>query len=248
MGDGPAHQALTDAVNAGQLLVNYSGHGSTRLWGSNGELLTNDDVPAWTNGATLPFVVAMNCLNGLFSNTYGEDSLAEALLRAPQGGAVAVWASSSLTPAATQALVNEELFRLIFAGTYATVGEAVAMAKRVVASQDLRRSWIFFGDPAMRLRGAPQAPTLRTLGAPPAITTQPQGAPIAAGQQAALTVIATSTVAARLPVVRPHQPDHDESDCRGDREPLHHAARRRTRSATWCACRTPPARPSPQSP
>ncbi|MGH9144342.1 MAG: C25 family cysteine peptidase [Vicinamibacterales bacterium] len=188
LGDGPAHQALTDAVNNGQLIVNYSGHGSTQIWGGNGQLLTNGDVPAWTNASRLPLVVAMNCLNGLFNGIYGEDSLAEALQRARNGGAIAVWASSSVTPEATQSLVNQELFRLIFGGTYATVGEAVAMAKRIATNPDLRRSWIFFGDPAMRLAGAPQAATQRTLGAAPVIISQPGSAAIASGQQATLSV------------------------------------------------------------
>jgi hypothetical protein len=160
LGGTAAHQALVDRVNEGHLIVNYTGHGSTGIWGSDGGLLTRPDVTgSWTNAAKLPFVVAMNCLNGLFNAIYGEaddeNSLAETLQRAPNGGAVAVWASSSVTPAATQALVNQELFRLTFGGTYATLGEAVVAAKRVVSSPDLRRSWIFFGDPAMHLSGTP---------------------------------------------------------------------------------------------
>ena len=63
----------------------------------------------------MPFVVAMNCLNGFFQGIYGEESLAETLLRA-NGGAVAVWASSSLTEAEPQGLMNDELFRLVFNG------------------------------------------------------------------------------------------------------------------------------------
>jgi hypothetical protein len=151
-----AHQTLIDRMNDGQLIVNYAGHGSVQLWGTDGTLLTNDDVyGSLTNAARLPFVVAMNCLSGLFNQIWGEESLAEALQRAPNGGAVAVWASSSATPPSTQALVDQELFRLIFQGTYATVGEAVGAAKKVVTNPDLRRSWIFFGDPAMTLNGAP---------------------------------------------------------------------------------------------
>ncbi len=157
MGDATAHQALSDEVNAGQLIVNYVGHGSVSLWGSNGELLQNGDVAAsWQNAQRLPFVVSMNCLNGLFDGIYGEESLAEALLRAPAGGAVAAWASSSVTPPAGQALLNEELFRLIFQGVYPTLGEAISAAKTVVPNSDLRRSWVFFGDPAMKLIGTPQ--------------------------------------------------------------------------------------------
>ena len=185
LGDDVAHQTLIDRVNDGQLVVNYTGHGSVGLWGSDGQLLTNADVPAsFVNAGRLPFVVAMNCLNGFFDQVWDEESLAEAWTRAPHGGAVAVWASSSTTPSATQALVDRELFRLLFNGTYATIGEAVVAAKRVVSNQDLRRSWIFFGDPAMHLLGAPM----------PAVTRQtPVATPIAAP---AATASTTSTASA----------------------------------------------------
>jgi hypothetical protein len=154
-GNGAARAALTAGVNAGQLIVNYTGHGSLQLWGGDDPLLENADISSWQTVGRLPFVVAMNCLNGLFSGIWEDEdnSLAETLQRAPNGGAVAVWASSSVTPAANQALVNQELFNLIFGGTYATLGEAVVAAKRVAQNQDLQRSLIFFGDPAMHLSG-----------------------------------------------------------------------------------------------
>ena len=192
LGSDAAHQAIVDRVNDGQLIVNYAGHGSVDLWGSDDDLLTNGDVTAsWQNATRLPFVVAMNCLNGLFNGIYGEESLAEALQRAPNGGAVAVWASSSVTPPATQALVNQELFRLIFQGTYATLGEAVAAAKRVVTNPDLRKSWIFFGDPAMHLNGAPQPGDHRTRWTPPpppSSTTPPPTDPADVGTPGASTI------------------------------------------------------------
>jgi hypothetical protein len=145
---------LTGAVNEGQLIVNYTGHGSMRVWGHDALLLTADDIrDSWRNNARLPFVVAMNCLNGFFHEIYDVESLAETFLRAPQGGAIATWASSGLTLPGPQAQVNKELFRLLFTRTDLTVGEAVAAAKRVVTDRDVRRSWIFFGDPALRLRG-----------------------------------------------------------------------------------------------
>ena len=64
-------QALASQVADGRLIVNYSGHGSTNLWGVNGDLLRREDVDGWTN-SRLPFVVALNCLNGLFQNIYGD--------------------------------------------------------------------------------------------------------------------------------------------------------------------------------
>ncbi|TLY46583.1 MAG: hypothetical protein E6K59_00160, partial [Nitrospirae bacterium] len=98
MGDDTARAALLSSLNGGPWLVNYIGHGSVEVW--LGNLLSSDDARALTNGVRLPFVVAMTCLNGFFHDVFTE-SLAETLQKAPQGGAVAVWASSALTePAA----------------------------------------------------------------------------------------------------------------------------------------------------
>ena len=167
IGVGPLRTALFSRVNEGQLIVNYLGHGSTYIWGTSGELLSRADIGTnWTTtGSRLPFVVAMNCLNGFFQSTDDEESLAETLLRA-NGGAVAVWASSSLTEAEPQGVMNDELFRLLFTqGAQATLGDAVAAAKSGVRSSDVRRSWIFFGDPAMRLKGLPVATATRAADA-----------------------------------------------------------------------------------
>ena len=96
----------------------------------------------------------MNCLTGFFQGPFPEESMAETLLRAPDGGAVAVWGSSGMTDASTQALMNRELFRQMFGGA-ATFGDAILASKRAVTDPDVRRTWIFFGYPAMRLIGAP---------------------------------------------------------------------------------------------
>ena len=90
-------------------------------------------------------------LKGYSQNPYTE-SLAEALLKAPQGGAVAVWASSGMTEPDGQALMNKELIRLLFNGGALTLGEATAKAKKAISDKDIRKTWILFGDPATRLR------------------------------------------------------------------------------------------------
>jgi hypothetical protein len=93
----------------------------------------------------------MTCLNGFFQDVYS-DSLAEALLKARQGGAVAVWTSSGLTDPDKQAVMNKELVRLLFNEESLTLGEAVKKAKTAVNDQDVRRTWILFGDPTTRLK------------------------------------------------------------------------------------------------
>jgi hypothetical protein len=145
-----ARQELLAGLEAGQLLVNYIGHGSVEVWAREG-LLSSRDALRLTNSPRLPLVLALNCLNGFFHDLYTE-SLAESLLKAPRGGAVAVWASSGLPLPDEQPSLNQELARILFDGTSPTLGEAVVRAKAAVRDRDLRRSWILFGDPATRLR------------------------------------------------------------------------------------------------
>jgi hypothetical protein len=138
------------ALNQGQLLVDYVGHGTVDLWGIDG-VFNSSDAAALTNGNRLPFVVAMNCLNGYFHDLFSY-SMAEALLEAPNGGAVAVWASTTLTEPDGQAVMNRELLSQLFGGGNLTIGEAINRAKRVVEDKDTRNSWILFGDPSLKLK------------------------------------------------------------------------------------------------
>ncbi|HEX2836261.1 MAG TPA: C25 family cysteine peptidase [Thermoanaerobaculia bacterium] len=142
-----APAAVRDAFNAGSLIVNYLGHGSTELWSNN--VFNSQTAAALTNQQKLPFVVAMTCLNGMFHDLYTQ-SLAESLLLAPNGGAFAVWASSTLTEPAPQFVANQELLRQLLVSK-STLGDAVIAARRATNSLDVRRSWILFGDPSMRL-------------------------------------------------------------------------------------------------
>jgi hypothetical protein len=103
-----------------------------------------------TNGTRLPFVVAMTCLTGVFHDVY-TTSVAEGLLFAPNGGAIAVWGSSTLTEPDQQALMNNELMRQLFT-TGMTLGEATRRAKLATTDHDVRTSWILFGDPSMKMK------------------------------------------------------------------------------------------------
>jgi hypothetical protein len=146
--DAAVKSELLAAINQGQTIVNYNGHGSSNQW--RGGLLTNADAARLTNRDKLSLFVIMTCLNGYFDDPV-LDSLAESLLKAT-GGAAAVWASGAQTEPAPQEALNEGLYRLLFSDGSITVGEAAARAKRAVTNADVRRSWILFGDPAMKLK------------------------------------------------------------------------------------------------
>jgi hypothetical protein len=130
------------------LLVNYIGHGSVEIWSGDG-LFSSNDVATLPNGRP-PIVVAMTCLNGYFHDVYTE-SLAETLLRAPNG-AVAVWASSALTTSDEQLPANQALLAALLSPGDVRLGDAILAAQKSSSSPDIRRTFTLFGDPAMRVR------------------------------------------------------------------------------------------------
>jgi hypothetical protein len=149
--DALAKAKVLNSINQGPLLVNYIGNGATDMW--EGGLLRSSDVSTLTNGIRLPFFINMTAFNGLFTDVYSPyGSLAKTLLNAKNGGAVAVWASSGLTDPQGQTSMDEALIQLLFNGKGLTLGEAAAKAKAFTEDQDVRRTWIFFGDPTTKLR------------------------------------------------------------------------------------------------
>lgn len=147
--DAAAKSMLIETINRGQKIVNYIGHGSVGIW--RGNLLTNDDALLLTNARGLSLFVTMTCLNGYYQDPV-LDSLAESLMKAAGGGAIAVWASTGMTEPGGQLVINQELYRTIFDSAPRTLGEATLKAKAAVASQDIRRTWVLFGDPTTKLR------------------------------------------------------------------------------------------------
>ncbi len=169
LGPSTARLNLLEGINSGQLLVNYNGHGSVEIWGSG---LFNDSLAsALNNGNKLPVFIAMNCLNGFFHDVYTE-SLAEALMLAPNGGAVAVWASSGLTAPGPQFQMDQTLVKTLFAQPSITLGDAVLFAKSGIADQDVRKTFILFGDPLMRLKQPSGGVQIRV--SKPQVTSRPQ--------------------------------------------------------------------------
>jgi hypothetical protein len=141
---------IVDALNLGPMIVNYYGHGSVSVWTGAG-LLDSELADTLTNANKPSVYVMMTCLNG-YSHDAFIDSLSESVLKAPGGGAVAVWASSGFTDSNPQFVMNSQFYRLLSGAQSLTLGDAARGAKAATNDADVRRTWILFGDPAMRLR------------------------------------------------------------------------------------------------
>jgi hypothetical protein len=150
LGTAVTRQNVLAGINSGQLLVNYTGHGSVEIW-SGSDLFDDTAASSLTNGSKLPMFVIMNCLNGFFHDVYTE-SLATSLMLSQNGGAVAVWASSGLTPPDPQFQMDQSLLQTLFTRPGIAIGDAVLAAKSGIGDGDVRRTFILFGDPAMSLK------------------------------------------------------------------------------------------------
>jgi hypothetical protein len=148
--DVQARSQIITAIDNGPDIVNYFGHGSVDVW-TSAPLLNEDDAESLTNSSRLSLFVMMTCLNGYFHDAY-IDSLGEKLLKVPQGGAVAVWASSGITDPGSQAQMNEQFYQLLVGDHSTTLGQAIRGAKMTTQNLDVRRTWTLLGDPSMRIR------------------------------------------------------------------------------------------------
>jgi hypothetical protein len=103
------------------------------------------------NRLPFSFVVVMDCLNGYFQDPILQ-GLGEALMKAPNGGTVAAFASSGLTIPNGQHAMATQLYLLLYGSQSLALGDAVKTAKAATSDIDVRRTWILFGDPSMKIR------------------------------------------------------------------------------------------------
>ncbi|HVF47545.1 MAG TPA: C25 family cysteine peptidase, partial [Pyrinomonadaceae bacterium] len=105
------HGPLISAINSGKFLVNYSGHGASGIWASQ-TFFSNDDAATLTNANNQSVFTMLTCFNGFFIRP-DADSLSEVLLKAPNGGAVATWASSTETTPVAQLAMGTRFYNRI---------------------------------------------------------------------------------------------------------------------------------------
>jgi hypothetical protein len=138
---------ITNRINSGPAIVNYFGHASIGIW-SNAQIFRNVDAANLVNPKNTPFMALIDCLNGDFAEA-NMNSMAEALIKQRFGGANAVWAASGWNTAFEQEYFARDFYQKVFTGM--PLGEAARQTKMLYPTTDLRRTYIFFGDPTQPL-------------------------------------------------------------------------------------------------
>lgn len=149
--DPGAHEQLISVLNGGPYIANFTGHGNAAAWGTN--FFTTDDVPLLVNRDRQSIYTMLTCLNGYFIRPV-PDSLAEALVKAPNGGGVATWASTVDTTPDIELSVGERFYQQVALGQINRMGDLVVDARShsLPPTSDASYSWILLGDPALKVR------------------------------------------------------------------------------------------------
>jgi hypothetical protein len=147
---------LITAMNTGKYLVNYSGHGSVGVWSGTG-FFSGLNISCTPGPTCISFAghesiyTILSCLNGYFIGAFG-DGLSERILKAQNGGGVAVWSSTGLTTPDVQELMAVRFYHQIGVGTIQRLGDLILDAKSVLpGNSDVRLSWALLGDPLLKV-------------------------------------------------------------------------------------------------
>lgn len=150
-------KGFLDAVNAGALIANFSGHGAVATM----QFLFSAQFPDWdymsqvANGPRLPLVTALSCLNGLFSEPTTE-SLSEQFVELPQGGAIAFISATAESRTAQHDLLSDFLFTALLNDNPSGFGDALTWAKARLLTvhpgwTDVPLTMQLVGDPMQKL-------------------------------------------------------------------------------------------------
>ncbi len=157
--EGATTASISTDIEEGAAMVSFLGHGNVGFWadsGINGPYFGIDDAAALANFTRLPFVVALNCLNGLIGDPFSTTSLAEAFHNSASGGALGMWAPSALGFLGEFDRLQRIFYRTMFTdrvealGT-ATSGALVETFLTEPVSINMVREMILLGDPSGRV-------------------------------------------------------------------------------------------------
>jgi hypothetical protein len=154
-----ARQAVLDRINAGRLIVHYTGHSSAFSWSAK-DLLGKQSISSLTNLTRLPFVLSMTCFVGIYitpsSASFDNSGFDEALVRAANGGAIATWSPTGEGTSANHAVLDTGFIQAVFKNHLSEIGLSTNQAKyylyaNTYGKHELLNTYLLLGDPALKL-------------------------------------------------------------------------------------------------
>ncbi|WP_299255814.1 type IX secretion system sortase PorU [uncultured Aquimarina sp.] len=144
-------KALIKKIEKGVAVLDYFGHAEEEGFGTE-FFFTKKDAINLKNKDKLPLFITVTCLATRFDNPF-DISVGEHVFRNPNGGAIAMIATTREIFMNAGVRINNKIMKTLFLenGPYLKPAETVLKLKNELRYQD-KRSVFFIGDPAMSLQ------------------------------------------------------------------------------------------------
>lgn len=151
---------LNNRINQGALIVNYSGHGSTKTL-AHERLVTISDINSWNNFERLSLFFTGTCEFSRFDNYSQQEgkhdrSAGEYVFLNDNGGAISMFTTARVSYSYSNFNLNKNAYDYMFEGDENgryRFGDIYRMAKNDTQGAN-RRYFALFGDPALALNYA----------------------------------------------------------------------------------------------
>ena len=151
-----AAEAIIDRINAGTLIINYTGHGAHDIWAHERIFISDVTIPQLTNDDRLTFVSAATCTFGLYDSP-GLRSGNEQLMLEERGGSIGGLSAPRVVFSTENAAFNSIFFRHLLSegretdGRAKRIGDAIYSAKQRYNGYAGYEKFHLFADPGLRL-------------------------------------------------------------------------------------------------
>ncbi len=146
------HKLINDRVNAGALIINYTGHGGEVGW-AHETVLGISDINDWTNSNSLPLFVTATCEFSRFDDP-ARTSAGELVMLNPDGGGVGLLTTVRLAFSSDNYNLNRSFYSHVFkkpGGQYQRLGDIFMTVKNENMTSSNTRNFTLLGDPALML-------------------------------------------------------------------------------------------------
>ncbi|TAF63767.1 MAG: T9SS C-terminal target domain-containing protein [Cytophagales bacterium] len=148
-----AKQNITEAVQKGALILNYSGHGGEIGWAEE-NLLDLEQIDDWTNRFAMPLFITATCEFGRYDNP-SFVSGGEKVLLNKRGGGIGLVTTTRPVFAFTNFLLNQAFYNTVFQplsnGDMPRLGDIIRQTKNNSTNNVFNRNFALLADPSMRL-------------------------------------------------------------------------------------------------
>lgn len=155
-----ARTHFLDLLRNGLFLLNYTGHAGPAGW-TNEQILTVADVKSLTN-QQLPLWVGATC--DFLQFDIKSVSAGEHVLLNPFGGGIGIFSAARPVYASQNFTINQHVCDNLFKkvnGNHYRIGDVIALAKNNTGSQLNKLSYVYMGDPAVKMN-YPTTHTIKT--------------------------------------------------------------------------------------